>query len=114
MLFKPHHVLLIENRIKTQTRRVWKRRCVRVGGVYPVKLRLFGPGSEPHGWIRVLAIREELLLNISDEDAVAEGGYTRERFLESFADVDRGRHWPYTGLRVTVVTFEYVGRERPA
>jgi hypothetical protein len=113
MLFKERHVGPIERGEKTQTRRFWKGRCARVGGVYAIKLRLFGPGSEPVGWIRVTGIRSEFVNDISEADARAEGGYTKGEFLEALADVDRRRHWPYDYTRVTVVTFEYVGRERP-
>lgn len=114
MLFKPRHIALIEGRVKTQTRRIWKRPAAKVGGIYPIKTKLFGQESAPVGWIRVLALRKEKLLEISHEDARAEGGYTRDEFLEIFSEIDNGRNWPYTELHVTVVTFMYLGKERPA
>jgi hypothetical protein len=110
MLFKERHVGPIERGEKTQTRRVWKRCHVRVGGTYPVQLRMFAKNADALGWIRVTAIRKEALAMISPEDARAEGGYTTTEFLTLFENINRG----VTGSReVHVVEFEYVGKVRP-
>jgi hypothetical protein len=101
---------MIRNGTKTQTRRVWKRWHVRVGGVYAMRTRLFGHGSEPRGWIRVTERREEPLGQISAADARAEGRYTVDEFARVWERIN-GWWDPYE--RVAVVTFEYVGEVRP-
>jgi len=110
MLFKERHVGPIERGEKTQTRRVWKRCHVRVGGTYPVQLRMFAKNADALGWIRVLELRDERLGDLSREDAMAEGGYSQMEFYDVWAAIN-GRF--DENATVTVVTFEYVGKVRP-
>jgi hypothetical protein len=110
VLFKERHVGPIERGEKTVTRRLWKRWHVRVGGIYPIQTRLFGPGSEPRGWVRVTDGGLERLGDITEASALAEGGYTTEEFRRVWTEINGA--WDPTRV-VHVVEFEYVGRERP-
>ena len=40
MLFKKEHKEMILSGTKTQTRRIWKRPMVKVGGIYKAKLKM--------------------------------------------------------------------------
>ena len=71
MLFTPEHVEMIKKGVKTQTRRDWKKRMVKVGGVYKVKTKMLS--KDYHCKIMVDNIRQELLKRISEEDAKKEG-----------------------------------------
>lgn len=103
MLFKPDHVMLIKLGIKTQTRRLWKRPMVKVGGVYKVKTKMLSKKS--HCNIRVTDLKIERLGCISEKGCHAEGGYTRSEFIEEWTRINGS--WD-PSLRVYVVTFEVV------
>lgn len=86
ILFKPEHVAPILEGRKTQTRRMWKRCRVKVGGVHQCLTRLFGA---PFAIVRILAVRQEGLEAISDEDVRREGYETRGAYLLTFARINR-------------------------
>ena len=81
ILFKPHHIDLILQGRKTQTRRLWSRWRVRDGSVHACKTKLFG-----NTIVRVKVVRRwvEKLGDISDVDAQAEGYTDAAAYLEEF------------------------------
>lgn len=86
MLFKHEHLEKIYAGLKVRTRRLWKRPHARVSGIYPIKLKLFE--KKNYGFIRVNAIRQENLLDITENEAWLEGGYTRYTFLEKWFEIN--------------------------
>ena len=66
IVFQPEHVAPILAGRKTQTRRLWARCRVRVGGVHACVTRRFGA---PFARVRILAVRQEPLGAMSDDDA---------------------------------------------
>ena len=110
MLFKPEHLEQIRAGKKTVTRRDWERRQVREGGVYIASDEMFTSHDDADCYIRVTAVYEEPLGELTPEQADREGGYT----VGEFETVWREIHGSYDAEAVvTVVEFEYVGRDRP-
>lgn len=72
MLFKPEHVEPILSGRKTQTRRIWKRRMVKSGGVYWAQTKLFDKESR-FARIWCCSVHEERLSDITEQDAIEEG-----------------------------------------
>jgi hypothetical protein len=105
LLFKPEHVQPILNGIKTQTRRVWKKPRVKVGGIYKAKTKLFS--KDYFTMLKVTGLRKERLGDISEEDAWAEGGYTVEEFRKVWERIN-GRWDPEQ--EIWVVEFEVMMR----
>jgi|GEM_PF-942761 len=115
MLFKPYHLPMIRSGSKTQTRREWADNYAgpNVGTVVAAKTDLLKPDDECDCFIRVLDTREEPLGEVTDEDARAEGDYDDlAEFREGYEKVYGEDAWDPETV-VTVVEFEYVGRERP-
>ena len=110
MLFKEKHVKMIETGDKTQTRRLWRRPQVKIGGRYPIKTYLYATLGDPrhHGFIRVTGMRVERLGAISPADARREGYGSVRQFRAAFAEI-HGSFWE--DARVFVVDFEYDGRK---
>ena len=100
LLFKPEHIPMILNGTKTQTRRVWKTRRVKVGNIYQCKITLFG---KPFATVKVVGLREEMLGLISKEDCVAEGYPKLYQFMNAWEKIN-GKWNP--ALTVSVVTFK--------
>lgn len=105
MLFKPEHIEMIRRGEKTATRRDWKRLMVKIGGVYSAKTRLFQPNSECDVFVRVVKLYRQPLGEMTEEDALKEGGYTIEEFIRVWKDIN-GWWDPYHV--VWVVEFEKV------
>jgi len=112
MLFKDHHIEQIRNGAKTQTRRDWADGYARpnVGSVHGATTEMFQPDDETDCYIRIVDVGQEPLGELSPGDAQAEGGYTITEFRDVWREIN-GQWDP--SLVVDVVTFEYVGRERP-
>ena len=100
LLFKPEHIPMILNETKTQTRRVWKTRRVKVGNSYQCKTTLFG---KPFATIKVVGLREEQLSKISIDDVNAEGYESLHDFMGVWMKIN-GSWNP--NLIVSVVTFK--------
>lgn len=83
ILFKPYHVDLILSGRKTQTRRLGKKRWL-VGSVHQAKVSYM---AKPFASIKVLNIRYELLVPMSESDAHAEGYESTEAYLRAFKEI---------------------------
>jgi hypothetical protein len=90
ILFRPEHVALILDGLKTQTRRLGKRRW-KVGAVHACYTRppFAKGGAEPFCRVRTLAVRQERPLEISTADALAEGYASTTRFLTAFCRINK-------------------------
>lgn len=108
MLFKPNHVKMIQNGTKTQTRRAWKKKMVAWGGTYQVKTQMMKKGY--HCLILVNNIRKERLGDISEEDAMKEGGYTVEEYINIFDKINKKNGGWNPDLEVYVIDFEVIGQ----
>lgn len=76
-----------------------------VGQTYAIQT---GRGRQGIGFVRITGIREESLLNISQEDAVAEGFRDRTDFVLAFYQINRGTVGMGENPRVFVLTLEVV------
>ena len=104
ILFKPEHVAPILAGTKTQTRRLGERRW-NVGAVHKcyTKPPFAKGGAEPFCRVRVLDVHTDILADISESDARAEGCLDRRSFLRAFFRINPTASG---GLRVWVVEFE--------
>lgn len=110
MLFREDHIEAIRAGEKTVTRRDWERRQVVEGGVYIAATELFTADEEADCYIRVTDVYEEPLGAITPDQAAREGGYSVAEFEAVWREIND--EWK-PDQEVTVVEFEYVGRERP-
>ncbi len=78
-LFQPEHIEAIHNGSKTETRRIWKKPRAKVGAIHLIKTQMLSKVN--YGSIKILDVRQKHLLDITEEDARAEGGYTRQEYL---------------------------------
>ncbi len=81
MIFTPEHQGKIALGEKTETRRVWKRPHVRVGGVYRVRTSRFASAEPDAPLIRVTGIHLDVLGNIDGQAARREGCRSRREFV---------------------------------
>ena len=103
LLFKPEHVTPILTSRKTQTRRIWKKPRAKVGSVHLAKTKMLS--KEYFAKLKILDVKQELLGDITEADAQAEGGYTVDTFRKVWISIN-GSWEPET--MVYVVTFERV------
>ena len=111
MLFQAEHIKQIRDGEKTATRRKWESPQVKEGGIYIASTEMFTSHDEADCYIRVLNVYNELLRDMTAEDAAKEGGYSHDEFIDVWREI-HGVWDP--GQEVTVVEFEYAGRERAA
>lgn len=104
MLFKPHHIEMIKSGTKTETRRNWKRKMAKIGGVYPVQTKLFQPKAECET-IKANYVFRQRLGDMSEEEANREGGYTLNEYKAEFTRING--IWD-DDLVVYVVGFEHI------
>ena len=89
ILFRKEHIEPILAGTKTQTRRAWEKPRARVGTVHLAKTRMLS--TEYFARLEILAVYQERLGDISEEDAIAEGYPSREAYLEAFARINKQR-----------------------
>ena len=89
ILFRQEHVEPILAGTKTQTRRAWEKPRARVGTVHLAKTRMLS--TEYFARLEILAVYQERLGDISEEDARAEGYPSRAEYLQAFARINRQR-----------------------
>ena len=110
LLFKPEHVEPILCGEKTQTRRLWRRRRCKPGTIHQAKTRLFG--GEPFAKLLIRRVHQELLEDITPEDAHREGYENRLAYLGAFIRINKLADRPIReilALPVWVVEFQVVG-----
>ena len=86
LLFKPIHVPLILSGEKVQTRRSWKKARAKVGAIHLAKIKMLS--KEYFARLLILAVYEERLGDISEEDARAEGYQTKYAYLVAFQEIN--------------------------
>lgn len=109
ILFKPEHVTPILEGTKTQTRRIWKRPRAKVGSIHLAKTKMLS--KDYFARLRILAVYEERLMDITDDDAKAEGYHDRECYLRAFFrinKIDKSAQGLFLVMPVHVVNFEVV------
>lgn len=91
MLFKPEHIRLIKEGFKTATRRDWKRKMAKVGGVYACQTEMFQPKEDCEVFIKVTDLYRQKLKEMTLRDLAKEGGYTGlEEFKEVWKEINGG------------------------
>lgn len=103
VLFRPE---LIEKNLrgeKWETRRVWEKPMVRVGGVYAIARRFMEPKNDAPAWMLVTALRQEPVRAITNEGGVAEGYKSRADFLAAWE-----RNFERTNLDQNVYVVTYI------
>ena len=87
ILFKPEHILLIQLGIKTETRRVWKTRRAKKDSIHKAKTQMLS--KDFFAKLLIKEVKYERLLDISEESAQNEGGYTKEQYLRLWDQINR-------------------------
>jgi len=87
LLFRPEHIEPIQAGTKSQTRRAWKTSRAKVGSIHLAKTKMLS--KEYFARLEILAVYQERLGDISEEDAQAEGYPSREAYLQAFAKINR-------------------------
>ncbi|HEV2449679.1 MAG TPA: ASCH domain-containing protein [Thermoplasmata archaeon] len=105
MIFTRANIGKISAGEKTETRRIWKRPHVRVGGVYRVRSSRRLPADPADPQIRVTDLRSELLGEITAEAVLREGCSSLEEFVLQWQDL-HGEWDPKQA--VYIVDFEVV------
>jgi hypothetical protein len=106
MLFKIEHIAPILDGTKTQTRRLWKRPMVKVGGLYWAQTALYKSESR-FARLKVLRLWQERLGDITEADARAEGYPSRADYFLAFRRINR-LSGDVFDLHVYCVEFEVV------
>jgi len=104
MLFKPEHVEKILSGEKTQTRRIWTAQRAKVGSIHLAKLQMIS--KEFFAKLEILDVYREPLIEISDEDAKAEGYSTAAAYFVAFCRINHLEKVP--DILVYVVHFRVV------
>ena len=87
ILFRPEHVEPILAGRKTQTRRIWKRSRCKVGSIHLAKTKMLS--KDYFARLKILAVYQEDLGDISEEDARAEGYDDSIEYLDAFFRINR-------------------------
>ena len=104
ILFKPEHVGKILTGEKTQTRRIWKKARAKVGSVHLAKTMMLS--KEYFVKLEILAVYQERLKDISDEDARAEGYHNAAAYLIAFCRINHLEKVP--DIMVYVIKFKVI------
>ena len=107
LLFRPHHIPMIRDGRKTESRRMWEKARVSEGSYQQVKKLIFT--KEHFGYIQIRKLYRQHLLDITEESAQREGGYMRAEYLRAFHEI-----YPGVGENpeLWVLEFEYIGMEK--
>ena len=71
---------------KTATRRLWKKPRAKVGSVHQIKEGSWFGASR--GQILIKQIYKQQLQDISEAEAMEEGGYTRQQFIDKWFEIN--------------------------
>ncbi len=102
LLFRKSHKATILAGVKTATRRNWETRRARPGAVHQCRLQLFG---EPFAHVLVDDVYRQPLGDMTEEDALREGGYSLDAFRALWLEMNDA--WD-PELVVWVVEFQRV------
>lgn len=91
-LFMKSHIEPILNGTKTQTRRNHKRARALVGAVHQCRTMMLNKDST-FAQIKILRVWQERVCDISEEDAQAEGGYSRKEYIKGLVKMHKGKLW---------------------
>lgn len=105
LLFKPEHIKLIQQGIKTQTRRIWEKPRCKPGSIHKAKTKMLS--KDYYVELFIVDVHKEFLLDISDKDAWCEGGYTKKEFFKKWDNINP-KYPSVTNPQVYVVTFNPV------
>jgi hypothetical protein len=104
LLFKPEHVEPILAGTKTQTRRIWKAPRAKVGSIHLAKTMMLS--TEFFAKLEIRDVYREPLIEISDEDAKAEGYNNAAAYFVAFCNINHLKKVP--DILVYVVKFKVV------
>lgn len=110
LLFKPHHIEMIQDGRKTATRRDWKTARAKVGAVHLIKTKMLS--TENHGQVEILNVYQERLGDMTTSEAEAEGYKTVEEYRAEWERINRAGSWD-PDKRVFVVEFKYLPETAP-
>jgi hypothetical protein len=105
LLFKPEHQYPICTGTKTQTRRIWKARRAKVGSTHLAKTQMLS--RDFFAKLEILDVYQERLIDISEEDAKAEGYPDSATYLAKFCEINKLKCLP-VDLMVWVVKFKVI------
>jgi hypothetical protein len=111
LLFKPEHVKPVDSGLKTETRRIWKKKRCKVGSIHKAKTKMLSKNY--FALLKIKAVWKEEFHCITEEGARKEGGYTRDAFIDKFFEINP-KIAELTGegavpFNVWVIDFEKVG-----
>lgn len=110
LLFKPEHVEPILKGKKTETRRIWASARVKVGSIQKAKTKMLS--KDFFARLKILSVHREVFQSITEEEAQAEGGYTRADYIRKFFEINPKTFKLTDGGRIPfnvwVVKFELV------
>jgi hypothetical protein len=87
VLFKRHHVGLILKKQKTETRRAWKRKMMKEGGIYKAKTQMLS--LDYFAKLKAVKVFRQKLGDMTEAEAQAEGGYTLKEYKEEFKRINK-------------------------
>lgn len=87
ILFRPEHVEPILAGRKTQTRRIWAKPRAKAGSIHLAKTKMLS--KDCFARLRILAVYQEDLGDISEEDARSEGYDDSIEYLDAFFKINR-------------------------
>lgn len=96
MLFKDYHIWPLMLGLKTQTRRVWKKVHAKVGRQYDITHKMFYSPEDVVGRIYVTDVSQSNLMRMTEQDAMAEGGYDLKSYCEVITEINDNRRDSYT------------------
>ncbi len=86
ILFKRFHVFPILIGLKTQTRRTWAKARVKVGSTQLAKTEMISKAYFAR--LKIIAVYQERLGDMTEQDAYDEGGYTLEDYKQVFEKIN--------------------------
>lgn len=105
MLFRPNHIDLIKQGIKTETRRAWKGKPkVKVGRYYSIMRDYRHKHNPDDGYILIAKLWQQRLGDMTEQEAQAEGGYNLAEYKQIWIGINGS--WNDVQI-VWVVDFEF-------
>lgn len=101
ILFQSCHVGPIMAGTKTQTRRIWKRQRCKVGSIHLAKTKMMS--KDYFARLKVRAVYQERLGDISEEDSYAEGYPSRFAYWKTFQKINKISDKDFFGMLNTIV-----------